>query len=304
MPAVPPRTDEDVPAFWRALGLPGLYDVHVHFLPPRIQRAVWAVFDDAGPKIGRPWPIRYRGSVQERVEHLRAMGVRRFGTLPYAHKPGVATFLNDWARTFAGEVPEALWSATLYPEPEAARYVPDLVAAGAQVWKVHVQVGEFALDDPLLDPAWEVLAAAGTPVVVHAGSGPVGNAFTGPVPLRRVLERHPLLTVVVAHLGAPEYAGFLDLAERFERTHLDTTMVWTDFFSAIEEAGAFPDDLLPRLADLGPKVLLGSDFPTIPYPYAHQLEALARLRDREPRLDDAWLRQVCWETPRRLVEGA
>ena len=27
-----------------------------------------------------------------------------------------------------------------------------------------------------------------------------------------------------------------------------------------------------RLADLQPKVLLGSDFPTIPYPYAHQLE--------------------------------
>ncbi|GGF57195.1 amidohydrolase [Marmoricola endophyticus] len=296
-----PWSDDDVPAFWRELGIPGLYDVHVHFLPPRIQAAVWKVFDDAGPKIGRPWPIRYRGSYDERVAQLRGLGVRRFGTLPYAHKPGVATFLNDWARDFAAEVPEALWSATLYPEPEAATYVPETIAAGAEVWKVHVQVGEFELDDPLLDPAWGALADAGTPVVIHAGSGPVPNEHTGPAPLARVLQRHPRLTVVVAHMGAPEYADFLTLAETYERTHLDTTMVWTEFFSQMGESAPFPDDLLPRLVDLGPKVLLGSDFPTIPYPYAHQLEVLTRLREREPRLDDDWLRDVCWRTPRRLL---
>jgi hypothetical protein len=297
-----PRADADVPDWWRALGIPGLYDVHVHFLPPNIQRAVWAVFDEAGPKVGRPWPIRYRGSHEERVEQLRALGVRRFGTMPYAHRPGVAGYLNAWAREFAEAVPEALWCATLFPEPGVGGYVAELVDAGVQVWKVHVQVGEFRLDDPVLDPAWGVLADAGTPVVIHAGSGPVPNAYTGPDPLRRVLERHPGLTAVVAHLGAPEYAEFLALAERFERTHLDTTMVFTDFFSDIGGVGAFPDRLLPRLADLGPKVLLGSDFPTIPYPYAHQLEVLDRLRDREPRLDDAWLREVCWTTPLRLVE--
>jgi predicted TIM-barrel fold metal-dependent hydrolase len=47
---------------------------------------------------------------------------------------------------------------------------------------------------------------------------------------------------------------------------------------------------MPRLRDLGHRVLLGSDFPTIPYPYAHQLEGLARLD-----LRDDWLRAVCWE---------
>ena len=40
--------------------------------------------------------------------------------------------------------------------------------------------------------------------------------------------------------------------------------------------------------------MFGSDFPTIPYPYRHSLDALQRLRDREPRLDDDWLRDVCW----------
>ena len=283
---------ETTRAFWQDLGLPGLFDVHVHFLPEALQRKVYAQFDEGGPKIGRAWPIRYRGTHEERVEQLRGFGVRRFSALPYAHRPGIAGYLNDWARDFAAGVPECLWSATFYPEPEAAAYVAELVEAGAEVFKVHVQVGEFHLDDPLLDEVWGTLADAGTPIVIHAGSGPVGNAFTGPDPLRRVLERHPRLTAVVAHLGAPEYADFLALAEEFDRTHLDTTMVFTDFF---DSQGSYPRDLLPRLLDLGDKVLFGSDFPTIPYPYLHQLESLARVG-----LGDDWLRAVCWHNAAAL----
>lgn len=280
-------SDPDVPAvreFWQGLGLPGLFDVHVHFLPPNIQRAVYAVFDAAGPKIGREWPIRYRQDHAERVEILRAMGVRHFPTLPYAHKPGVATYLNDWAAGFKREVPESLWSATFYPEESAASYVGAAIEAGVEVFKLHLQVGEFHVDDPLLDGVWGRLEDAGTPVVLHAGSGPVGNEFTGPASTARLLRRHPRLALVLAHMGAPECAEFLALAERYDEVRLDTTMVFTDFFPA------YPADLVPRLRDVSHKVLLGSDFPTIPYPYAHQLEGLARLD-----LGDDWLRAVCWE---------
>lgn len=281
----------DVRRFWESLGLPGLFDVHVHFLPPNIQRAVYAVFDAAGPKIGREWPIRYRQSHAERVEILRAMGVRRFPTLPYAHKPGVAEYLNGWAADFAREVPDSLWSATFFPEDSAATYVGERIAAGVEIFKVHLQVGEFHLDDPRLDGVWGQLEDAGTPVVVHAGSGPVGNEFTGPASTERLLRRHPRLRLVLAHMGAPECAEFLALAERYDEVRLDTTMVFTDFFPP------YPDELVPRLRDLGlaGKILLGSDFPTIPYPYAHQLDGLARLD-----LGDDWLRAVCWESGRAL----
>jgi len=43
---------------------------------------------------------------------------------------------------------------------------------------------------------------------------------------------------------------------------------------------------------LAGKILLGSDFPNIPYPYARQLAGLTRLG-----FGDAWLRAVCWENP-------
>jgi uncharacterized protein len=284
--------DEDVPSWWQALGLRGLFDTHVHFLPPRMQAKVWAQFDRAGPLIGREWPVRYRDTEERRVEQLRALGVRRFSALSYAHIPGMAEDLNDWAADFADRVPECLRSGTFYPEPGVQEYVEKRVALGVAVFKVHVQVGGFDLRDPLLDGVWGLLADAGTPVVVHAGSGPVPAEFTGPEPVRAVMDRHPRLTVVLAHMGAPEYAEFLAMAEEFERFHLDTTMAFTSFFEA---EAPYPRELYPRLRALGDKVLLGSDFPSIPYPYAHQLEALQGLG-----LGEEWLRAVCWGNGERL----
>jgi uncharacterized protein len=279
--------DEAVPAWWTRLGLPGLFDVHVHFLPPPVMAKVRAQFDKAGPLIGRDWPLRYRGDDEELIAQLRALGVRRFSALPYAHRPGIAEYLNGWAAELATAVPECLRSATFFPEPGVTEYVAELIAAGTEVFKLHVQVGNFDLGDPLLDKVWGLLAEAGTPVVIHASSGPVPNRHTGPGPLRALLERRPTLTAVIAHAGAPEYLDFLAIAERYPGVHLDTTMAFTDFF---EEMAPFPRDLLPRLQDLGDKVLLGSDFPNIPHPYAHQLEALERLD-----LGEDWLRRVCWD---------
>ncbi|MGZ5389741.1 MAG: amidohydrolase family protein, partial [Aeromicrobium sp.] len=59
--------DDDVPGIADNLGLPGLFDIHVHFMPPQILRKVWASFDAAGPKVGRPWPITYRGTDDDRL---------------------------------------------------------------------------------------------------------------------------------------------------------------------------------------------------------------------------------------------
>jgi hypothetical protein len=286
-------SDDAVPAWWEALGIPGLYDVHVHFLPPPVMAKVREQFDKAGPLIGRPWPLAYRGDDDTRVKQLRELGVRRFSALPYAHRPGVAEYLNDWAADLAARVPEVLASATFFPEPDAEEYVARRIAAGTEIFKVHVQVGDFDLNDPLLDGVWGRLADAGTPVVIHVNSGPVANAHTGPEPMRVLARRHPRLTAVLAHMGAPDYAEFLALAEEYERVYLDTTMAFTDFF---EEMAPFPRDLRPRLRDGGAKVLLGSDFPNIPYSYAHQLESLERLD-----LGQDWLRAVCWENGKRLL---
>ncbi len=283
--------DSDVPGLWRALGLPGLVDLHVHFMPQNVLDKVWAHFDRTPPLA--PWPIHYRTDEADRLRRLRVLGVRAFPSLLYPHKPGMAAWLNGWATGFARQHPDVLHTGTFYPEPEAAAYVGRALSDGARVFKAHVQVGAYDPRDPLLDRVWGQLADAAVPVVVHCGDGPSRGPFTGPGPFSDVLARHPSLTAVVAHMGMPDYGAFLDLARRYPRAHLDTTMVFTDF---VEARLPFPRALRPALADLADRVVLGSDFPNTPYAYAHQLEALRGLD-----LGDDWLRAVLHDNGARLV---
>ena len=286
-----------VAEFRARVGLDSIIDVHTHFMPERLLAAVQRYFDAAGPLIGRPWPIAYREDEQTRVATLRAFGVAAFTALLYPHKPGMARSLNEWGADFAARTPGCLHSATFFAEPSAAEDVGRAIEQGARVFKCHLQVGGFDPNDPLLDVAWGLLAEAGVPVVTHCGSGPVAGRFTGPAPIARLLARHPGLRLVVAHLGMPEYAEFLTLAGRYPGVLLDTTMAFTPF---IDDAGApFPPAELPRLRDLGHRVLLGTDFPNIPYTYADALEALERTG-----LGPDWLRAVCHDNAASLFEIA
>ena len=286
--------DAEIPAFWQDLGLPGLVDVHTHFMPDRVMAKVWAHFDSAGPLTGRPWPIAYRTGEEERLAALRGFGVRRFTSLVYPHKPGMAAWLNAWSADFAARTPDCLHTATFFPEREAADYAAAAIGAGARVFKAHLQVGAYDANDPLLDQVWGLVSDAGVPVVVHCGDAPVPGPYTGPEGVAALLARHPRLPLIVAHMGMPDYGAFLDLLEAYPRVHLDTTMAFTRFS---EEVAPFPRDRVPQLAAAGDRVLFGSDFPNIPYGYRDALRALEALD-----LGDAWLRRVCWENAATLFE--
>ncbi len=287
-------TDADLPALWADLGVPGVIDVHTHFLPEPVMRSVWQYFDDAGANYGTPWPIEYRWGDQARLDHLRRMGVKRFTALVYAHKPGMAAWLNDWALDFAVGVPDCLPTATFYPEPGVTDYVARAIERGAQVFKVHLQVSDFDPRDPLIDPVWGLLCDAGATVVIHCGSAPLPGRFTGPGPIGEVAGRFPDLRLVIAHLGAGEFGEFMDLTQNRPNTWLDTTMALTDF---MQDLGPFPVDRLPHLRELSEqgRVLFGSDFPNIPYPFAHQVQVLL-----DHGLD---MPEVVWHAPHRLFDA-
>ncbi len=265
-------------------------------MPHNVLEKVWAYFDRAGPLTGSAWPIVYRTPEPDRLAHPRAMGVLTFPSLLYPHRPAMAEWLNTWAAEFAAAQPDVLHTATFFPEEGAGTYVARALDAGAVVFKAHVQVGAYDPRDPLLDEVWGQLAEVQVPVVVHCGSGPSPGAFTGPAIFGEVLRRHPRLTAVVAHMGMPEYAAFLDLARTYDRVHLDTTMAFTDF---TEARMPFPPELRPALLELQDRVVLGSDFPNTPYPYRHQLDSLVGLG-----LGDDWLRAVLHGNNARLLEPA
>ncbi|MDH6243292.1 amidohydrolase family protein [Mycobacterium sp. OTB74] len=285
--------DESVREIWQSLGLPGLVDVHTHFMPKPVMDKVWKYFDDAGPLVGRTWPITYRTEEQHRLQTLRGFGVLAFTSLVYPHKPEMAAWLNQWAAQFAADTPDCLSTATFFPEPGAAAYVTDAIAGGAQVFKAHVQVGGYHPSNPLLDDVWGTIDDAGVPVIIHCGSGPQPGAHTGPKQIRMVLDRYPGLKLIVAHMGMPEYSDFLDVCEQFDEVRLDTTMAFTPF---VEETMPFPPAEMPRLQALGDRILFGSDFPNIPYRYADAIGVLTEL------VDDDWLRKVLYHNAADLFD--
>ncbi len=282
----------------RGLGLAGLVDLHVHFLPERVMNKVWGYFDHAEQHYGTPWPVQYKVSEPDRLAVLRELGVLRFAPLVYPHKPGMAAWLTEWALEFAARVPAAVPTATLFPEPGVADYVRAALDAGARVFKMHVQVGAFDPRDELLDQAWGLLAEAGVPVVIHCGNGPIPGAHTGMDIFAEVLAAHPALTAVLAHAGMPEFDAALDLVARFPRVYLDTTMVGTPFSLRM---APLPADWTARLTEHADRIALGTDFPNIPYDYATQLRAIAGWAAEDDRLGDSFLRAVLHDTPARLL---
>jgi len=199
---------------------------------------------------------------------LAARGVERFCFFSYAHKPGIAREINRWVAETAARLPGSIPLGTLHVDDADLDDVAREATTdfGLRGFKFHHSVQRFHLDDPRLFPLYERAEMEGLVFMLHIGTMPYRDPFTGAVHLERVLARFPALRVCVAHLGAFETDRFFALADRFPHLYLDTTMALTPL--ATPYVGARPelvsDAQLLRYQD---RIMLGSDFPLIPYDY-------------------------------------
>ena len=293
-----PTSDDEVASFVADLGLGGIVDVHVHAMPDRLQQAVWRYFDALDDP---PWPVAYRQEVEERLDHLRAMGVVAHTALAYAHRRGMLGWLNGFTLDLADAYPQVVPTFTIFAEDGVTEATADAIGRGGAVVKVHTQVGRFHTTDRRLDESWRLIADARLPVVLHATAvyGVDGGAeYCGIDAVRALLDRHPDLTLVVAHVGMPEYDAAMDLVEEADDVHVDVAMTLHDTW--VDEPAVAQQQMSPRaverLGGLHDRVLFGSDHPTIPHDYATQVRSLARLG-----LDDAGLRDVLAGNAQRLL---
>lgn len=164
---------------------------------------------------------------------------------------------------------------------------------GARIFKVHIQVGGFSPLDPRLAPAWKLIEDSAVPVVIHCGNGPHAGEYTGPEPIRELIKRYPALVLIIAHAGLPEYREFAELAANNPHVYLDTTMVGTSY---MEQVAPMPPGYVDTLAELPHKVVFGTDFPSIPYSYSHQIQVLESWG-----LGSRWMKNVLWHTPKALL---
>ncbi|MDB4928989.1 MAG: amidohydrolase family protein [Myxococcaceae bacterium] len=245
-------------------------DAHVHLFPPGMFDAIWRWFD------AHAWPVRYRLHSEEVIAFLRARGVSRFCALHYAHKPGLSALLNRYVAELAAAHRDfVIPLGTVLPgEPGAEDVLREALGPlGLRGIKLHCHVQRMGADDPRIDPVYAGCQDAGVPVVIHSGREPSSPAYGVDTralcavdQVERVLQRYPRLKLVVPHLGADEFAGYLDLLDRYENLWLDTTMAIAGYFP-----GDVPADLFPGRAS---RLLYGTDFPNLPYAWDRELRRL------------------------------
>lgn len=247
--------------------LANVVDVHTHLWPDGFYKAILQWFDD------HAWRIQFRGHAEAAVEKLRREGVAKNVALVYAHKPGIARFLNG----FLTEMKDVIGVGTALPgETDARAIVMDAARAGLRGIKIHCHVQAVAIDDPRTMEILRACEDIGMPAVVHAGRQPrVPGYGIDPFEIceitrtERVLRALPKLKLVIPHLGLDEVSEHFALLDRHENLYLDTSMACADYFDV-------PIDWtqIEKHAD---RILYGSDFPITPFDTAtRELHVLAR----------------------------
>ncbi len=271
-------------------GLPPVIDAHVHVFPHRLFGAVQQWFDR------HAWKIRYRMSTAEIFDFLLSRGVRHIVALQYAHRPAMAAELNDYmiaqCRPYAGRVTGL---ATVFPgEANAADILQTAFDGGLAGVKLHAHVQCFDLAAETMAPIFACCRRNDKPLVIHAGREPKSDAYRCDPhricrveKVQRVLEAFPGLKLCVPHLGFDELDAYRRLMDRYDNLWLDTTMVLADYFPL-----AAPIDLRRYRPD---RILYGSDFPNIPYPWDRELKKLAAAG-----LDDDLLERILNRNAREL----
>ncbi|SEO90525.1 hypothetical protein SAMN04487948_10767 [Halogranum amylolyticum] len=236
-------------------------DAHVHVLPTELLSAISEWFTE---KTDWTIPTPSPATVVERT----AQRTDGFVFFPYAHRPGVAASLNEFAADWQSRADAAVGLGTVHAADDApAQVVSDLFERGLHGVKIHCPVQGFRADDARLDSVYEALVDRDAPLVIHASTHPFyrGEEDLGAVPLQDVLERYPSLRVCVPHLGLFETEAFLDLADEYE-LYLDTAVALGD--ETHDLIGLRDADLsVDRLRSHGDRIMFGTDYPIRPQSY-------------------------------------
>ncbi len=247
----------------------GVVDAHVHVQPfrqllPEVRARFFAGRDDAA------WLERLSDEPDELARYLDRCGVERAVLINYPSPDlmGFTDATNEFVAAYRDRLPDRVLACggvhpRLVASARAARERMDVLCGTLRLslLKLHPPHQAFALDDyqrgnEALAAIYEKAGEHGVPVMVHTGTSifPGARSRLGdPLPLDDVCLDFPRTTFVLAHLGRPLWA---DAAFFLLRRHGN---LWADC------SGIPPKGLLryfPRLAEVGDRVLFGTDWPS------------------------------------------
>jgi predicted TIM-barrel fold metal-dependent hydrolase len=186
-------------------------------------------------------------------------------TPPFAEYAEELRAVDEWICEVGAAHPEVLPFVTVNPAvlraTEAAAHVARMADEhGARGLKLHPVALRAFPAEPALATTWAACAERGLPVVAHCGPDHHGLGWALPGSFAPVLERHPNLKLVLAHLGGAAWRDVAELATAFPSVRFDLSEIVS--WNGHAPGAPSPDELgdLIRAID-AERVLLGSDFP-------------------------------------------
>jgi predicted TIM-barrel fold metal-dependent hydrolase len=242
-------------------------DVHIHVQPWReLKPNVLAVMQRGKDTGHAEFLIQIMEDPGALLEVMDRAGVWRVGLVNYP-APDVMGFTdatNDFAARYAQAAPERLLPyGGVHPRftRDPTGDVDRLVDLGIRVLKIHpchqlFPANAYTNGLDALGAIYRRCEERGLPVMIHTGTSVFPGArskYGNPLELDDVAIDFPDLTLLLAHGGRPLYMNeALFVLRRHRRTWLDVS-------------GIPPAKLLeyfPRLAELGDRVLWGTDWPS------------------------------------------
>ena len=154
---------------------------------------------------------------------------------------------------------------------------------GAMGFKIHPVMQRFLPDDPRMDEIFGACEELEMGVIAHAGSSRLGPGWAEPQAFAAVLDAHPGLKLVLAHLGGGRWQQTCQLAAAYPGLCFDLC----EIIAWCGAPGAPTHDELGRMIkQIGAeRVMFGTDFPWYQVDRTvDQVMALPHLCDEERAL--------------------
>ena len=260
------RGDSPPPDDRLPLGL--VIDMHAHVFPDALApTALAALQGQSGLE-----PV-YDGTTAGLRAAMARAGVARSVIQPVASKPAQVRSINDWLVGL--DDPGLITFGALHPDlADPAAELARLQAGGVRGVKLHPEFQSFRPDDERLDPLYAEAAQRGLIVFFHAGEDlAIPTVHSDPACFARLLDRHPDLVVVLAHMGGWRQWDDVERLLAGRDVYLDTAFSMTylgarRFCRLVEAVGA-------------DHVLFGSDGP-----WGDAAAEIARLQEMPLPVDD------------------
>ncbi len=244
-----------------------IVDFHVHLFPDKGFDAIWNVFKSYGVE------VVYRFYSGQCIDYLSQQGVGAIVFSNYAHKKGIAETMNQWNVALLDRHPNLYCFASYHPDDDnGLQYAAQVLSHPRVIGiKLHCLVQKVYPHDERLFPLYEMIVAQKKRLLLHVGTGPMGNEFVGVAHFKKVLRRFPDLPANVAHMGGLEFQAFIALLDDHPHLYLDTAYT---FWPGLPFTFNLGKDVLEKYRR---RILYGSDFPNVILPREGEIDYLLQL---------------------------